>query len=37
LALGILLLGPNRTQHWDASMSPQEKATFEKTVRVLGH
>jgi hypothetical protein len=37
LAFVVLLWGPKGPQHWDANMSPQERAVFEKTVWALGH
>lgn len=36
-AFAILLSGSKGPRHWNASMSPQERAVFEKTVWALGH
>lgn len=36
-AVFVLLWGPKGSQHWDKTMSPQERTAFQKVVWALGH
>ncbi|MBB5053639.1 hypothetical protein HNQ36_003639 [Afipia massiliensis] len=36
-AIVVLLWAPKRIEHWDKTMSPQDRTAFQKAVWALGH